>query len=724
MNVLSVHPGGDVLLELPANSAANEIDLSYFIADEWGVEAAEAGVLRLTVRVEEANTIPDARNDVVHTQVGQRISVDVLANDVDGDNDVLSIGEQAVLVAGEPGGLVETSSDGVFTFEPQTAGTFIFRYAATDRSAPDEAFIRVEVSPDSGNRPPIAVRDDVTLALGETRLVRALDNDGDPDGELFGVVEVIGDPNLDVVNEPGVGFFVTMDPGANVVETFQYRISDGPNDSELAFVVVTRSDVQFVDAAPVANDDSARVRADQTSRLFPLRNDFDPEGGRLEITDATSSSENVVASVGGNGQWVEVTVPPGEVFPFTVQYVVSDVGGNSDAANIETLIVPEGEPNQSPTARRDTAITREEVSVLVPVLANDDDPESDSISLQAIATDPGNGSAVVDPVEEQVTYTPDPGFRGTDSFSYVISDSQGDESVGFVQVAVMREPSSNTAPVATDDPDFEVQAGTADGPLDVLINDFDPDGDEFTIIDVTGDATIAPSGQTLRYTPPAELAEEQTVGLRYTISDSGGLTDTADVTITVLPNFVPIPPIPPIAIADVAGPFREGDPVIVPVLNNDLDEDGNVADLDVTTAAAGVTVNADGSLSLTAPAETFRFEYTVTDVDGLSDSATVEVQVEPNLPPVIQPDIDLGEFFNDESITVNLVDFVTDPEGDPLVFSSVSAEPGGNTTFDPGQPDQRVVIFQPGTEFRGQSGFSFAVEDLSLIHISEPTRPY
>ena len=45
------------------------------------------------------------------------------------------------------------------------------------------------------------------------------------------------------------------------------------------------------------------------------------------------------------------------------------------------------------------------------------------------------------------------------------------------------------------------------------------------------------------------------------------------------------------------------------------------------------------------------------------------------------------------------------------MFSSVSAEPGGNTTFDPGESDQRTVIFQPGTEFRGQSGFSFAVED-------------
>lgn len=713
VDMLSVHPSGDVVLQLPRSVLSPTIEIPYLIADEWGLEATEVGILELTVRIDDTNTIPDARNDVVHTQVGRRVSIDLLANDIDGDNDELSIGESATPVGREIAGLLETTTDGIFTFEPQSAGTFVFVYAATDRSASDRAFVRVEVAPPAGNHAPVAVRDDVTLALGETRLVRALDNDGDADGELFAVVEWIDNSSLDIANEPGVGFWVTMTAGADVVETFSYRISDGSNDSDLGTVVVTQSDVAFADAAPVANDDSARVRPARTSRLFPLRNDYDPEGGRVLVTQTRSSDEVIVVAPGGNGEWIDVTVPADHVFPFTVQYDVQDTNGNASAANVEVSLVTDDDQNIGPTARRDVGFTREEQAIAVDVLANDDDPESDPISLAAIARQPAHGSASIED-DRTITYRPDPGFRGTDSFSYQIRDSQGAEAIGFVQVAVMRQSSTNSPPIADDD-EYEFEAGSGTQSLFVLDNDADPDGDPLTIIDVIGNAVITPSGQSLRFTPPESLEEDRTFGLVYTIADGAGGTDTAEVTILVSSNLEPIQPV---AVPDTDGPFREGDRITIDVLDNDLDEDGArdedgaPAELTVTTDEPGVSVTAAGELVLVVPEARFIFEYTVTDPDGLSDSASVEVLVEPNLAPKVADDTHLGSFANEDVPSpINLEDFVVDPDGDPLIFSDVVADAGINVTLDQDESDARLVSIEPGTNFKGPSGLSFAVED-------------
>ena len=711
VSVLSVHPGGDVLLELPTEAATSsgEIDVSYTVRDEWGASSDE-GTLRLTLRLEDTNTPPDARNDVVHTQVGRRVSIDVLANDVDGDNDVLSVGEDARPVGNEVAGFIDTTSEGIFTFEPQAAGTFVFRYSATDRSASDEATIRVEVSEAGGNMTPIAVRDDVAVALGERRLVRSLANDGDPDGDLIAIVETLENPRLEVVHERGVGFWVEMLPDADVTEVFSYRVSDGTNDSELVQVVVTRSDIAVSDASPVAADDAARVRAGVNSRLFPLRNDFDPEGLELSIVDAVASGDGVSAEVGGNGQWVEVDVEAGSLFPFSVLYTVADPAGNVDSATIEATVVPEGEQNTPPTARRDVAYTIEAQDVLVNVLANDDDAEADAISLVAVVGQPDGGSAALNAEGTAISYSPLAGFRGSDGFTYLIRDRLGAETQGFAQVAVMREPTSNQPPVADED-EFAIEAGSGEGPLDVLANDRDPDGDRLTIqsVDRPSIVEIAPSGRSLRYTPPGELRDAETVRFRYTITDGRGGFDDAEVTLAIEPN---IQPVPPVAVADSAGPVREGETVTVNVLANDNDPDGSVDNLTVAVDDPSVDVLGDGSVRLVAPAESFAFNYTITDVDGLSDTAAVTLTVESNVAPVIAPNpIDLGEFNNDDIISVNLADFVTDADGDPLTFSNISGSAGGTPRQDANAADSRLINFEPSTDYRGVAGFSFTVQD-------------
>ena len=64
-------------------------------------------------------------------------------------------------------------------------------------------------------------------------------------------------------------------------------------------------------------------------------------------------------------------------------------------------------------------------NVKLNVLANDTDKENDALNINRINTQPVNGSATVVDGGKNIKYTPNLGFDGTDSFTYVVCDSQG-----------------------------------------------------------------------------------------------------------------------------------------------------------------------------------------------------------------------------------------------------------------------------------------------------------
>src|SRR5439155_14629893 len=107
---------------------------------------------------------------------------------------------------------------------------------------------------------------------------------------------------------------------------------------------------------------------------------------------------------------------------------------------------------------------------------------------------PGNGTAVIS--GGQIIYTPAPGFTGTDSFTYTVSDGRGGTSTATVTVRV------NAAPVAADD-SYTVQRGSSNNALNVLANDTDPNSDPLTITAVSapGNGTAVISGDQVLYTP-------------------------------------------------------------------------------------------------------------------------------------------------------------------------------------------------------------------------------
>ena len=145
----------------------------------------------------------------------------------------------------------------------------------------------------------------------------------------------------------------------------------------------------------------------------------------------------------------------------------------SDAATV-TINVLE---NHAPAAVDDEyhviAGATLKVDAAAETLTNDSDQDGGVLTAKLVS-EPAGGSVTLKS-DGSFTYTPDNGFFGTDSFTYVANDGSLDSSVATVTIHI-RE---NHAPTAADDTFAVAEDGmlTVDAAAGVLANDADADGD-------------------------------------------------------------------------------------------------------------------------------------------------------------------------------------------------------------------------------------------------------
>ena len=140
-------------------------------------------------------------------------------------------------------------------------------------------------------------------------------------------------------------------------------------------------------------------------------------------------------------------------FRFRAKMSGSDEDANVDNVRLIATSLA-GPPNQLPVAVDDAAATAEDTAATIDVLANDADPDSDALQVASV-TQPANGVVVNN--EGSVTYTPNGGFIGDDSFSYTVSDGNGGTDTGVVTITVSA--SANDTPLYVYDIRFESETG-------------------------------------------------------------------------------------------------------------------------------------------------------------------------------------------------------------------------------------------------------------------------
>ncbi|WP_152914580.1 tandem-95 repeat protein [Vibrio parahaemolyticus] len=280
------------------------------------------------------------------------------------------------------------------------------------------------------------------------------------------------------------------------------------------------------------------------------------------------------------------------------------------------------------------------------LLSNVDDEDKDTLSVENLIIDKGNGT-LVDNGDGTWTFTPQIDDDTEVSFTFDIIDDEDLVVSGSANLDILP---INDAPNAENDV-ITTEEDTA-VTIDVLVNDSDVEGDVLSI-----QSASVPSEQgsvdivdgKLVFTPAENFNGEATI--TYIVTD-GDLTDEAKVTVTVKPvNDSPV------AVDDTVS-TQEDTVVTIDVLTNDTDVDGDKLSIESASVPKeqGTVEVVDGKLVFT-PAENFNGDaeitYTVTDGE-LTDEAKVTVTVNPvNDAPTIK--VDAVESITEDAVSTDTV---------------------------------------------------------------------
>ena len=439
---------------------------------------------------------------------------------------------------------------------------------------------------------------------------------------------------------------------------------------------------------PTAVNDTTATAEDKPVSIAVLANDTDPDRDRLTVSALGTPAHGTVSQ---NGNIVTYTPAADYNGTDAFTYTVSD-GKAKATATVNVKVNPVNDP---PKAVNDTASTAEDTPIGITVLANDTDPDHDTLTVTTVAT-PTHGTATI--TGNTITYTPTADYNGTDAFSYTISDGK---LTSTASVAVTVTP-VNDPPKAVDDTlTIAEDIIVVIAPNTLLANDIDVDGDALTITSVqdgvNGRANLV--GSYVVFTPP--FNSNGPAQFTYTISD-GKLTSTGTVHVTITPvNDAPT------AVNDAAS-ARSGVPVDIAVLGNDTDPDRDLLTVAVGTPGHGTATVNNGVVNYVSARDFIgsdSFSYTITDGHGGTSSATVTVSVTVDHPPVTIRDLATTPQGTPVTVAVLANDY--DPDGDPLTaLPGFTTTAHGSVTFN-GQ----MATYTPQAGFVGEDGFLYGASD-------------
>jgi len=354
----------------------------------------------------------------------------------------------------------------------------------------------------------------------------------------------------------------------------------------------------------------------------------------------------------------------------------------------------------TPVAQADSVTTVQDTATTIDVQANDTGLSDTPLSM-TVSTNASNGSTNI--VGNTISYTPNPGFFGEDSFEYTLTDNDDDSASAIVTVTVIA--AANATPVTMNDSattpqdplvSINVQAndtGLSDTPLSMTVSTNASNGSTNIV------------GNAIQYTPNAGFFGEDS--FEYTLTDKDGDSDNATVTVTVTEAASNVTPV---ANDDVVSTPQDT-LASINVQANDTGLSDTPLSMTVSTNASNGSTSIVGNAIHYTPNAGFfgedSFEYTLTDKDGDSDNATVTVTVTEaasNATPVANDDVVSTP--QDTLVSINVLSNDTGLSDTPLSMTVSTNASNGSTNIV-----GNAIHYTPNTGFFGEDSFEYTLTD-------------
>jgi hypothetical protein len=388
---------------------------TYTVANTLGNRSAAANV---SVVVNDVSTPPLARNDSTSTIVEQPVIINVLAND---SAFGATIAPATVSVTGltplGSGGTSVNAITGEVTFTPAAGFSALaaFTYAVQDSlnrtSNQATVFIAVNGRP-TANSQAVSAVEDTPLPITLTGT--------DPEGSPL-TYAIASQPAAGTLS--GIAPNVTYTPNlnSNAADAFTFTVTD--NALLTSATATVTINIIPVNDAPLASAQTVTTPEDTAVLITLVGIDPDPLDTLVytmvtqplhgTVTPGTAAARFYTPALNYNG-------------PDTFSYVVSDGTVTSVPASVTLSVTP---VNDLPLAGNDAVSTAINTTAIISVLANDTDIDGTiNAASVTIGTAPVNGTATAN-ANGTVTYAPNAGFTGINTFTYTVNDNIGATSL-------------------------------------------------------------------------------------------------------------------------------------------------------------------------------------------------------------------------------------------------------------------------------------------------------
>ena len=417
-----------------------------------------------------------------------------------------------------------SGSDVTYTPNANFFGTDTFSYTASNEtytSSPVIITINVEGEDDDPTTNNVSATTDEDTAI--TVNLDATEIDGD--NFSFSIISQPSNGILGSINGNQVEYTPNQDWNGTDVFTFEAmddRIILGKRNVATATITVNS-----INDAPATQDQSISTDEDNAVEITLTSNDVEDDSVSYNIISDTANGTTTLSGA-------IVTYTPSSDWNGTDTFTFNANDGTDDS-NASTVTISIASVNDAPVAN-DVTTQMDENKVSgryqpVTVTFNASDVEGDDLTYDLVASPP-NGS-VGDISNNEIIYTPNQDFNGTDTFTYKANDGAEDSNEATVTVTI--NPIDD--PPVTENMSVETDEDVA---LKITFPASDVDGESLSygIEDWVSNGTLELSNNIVNYTPDLNWSGD----VSFTYKANDGISDSNISTVSITVNAINDPP--------------------------------------------------------------------------------------------------------------------------------------------------------------------------------------